>query len=100
MPIKIFLLLCQIQGGELMHCSPPSGVMQKFTPTWTPPGPTWQINWPTWESCLEEAARKNAPAKQGTNWAFMCYASAGPELKVVPVRPAPEYWRKASDGEQ
>jgi hypothetical protein len=79
--IKIFLLLCQIQGGELTHCSPPhQGQSLHKTAGWQPPGPTWQVRWETWDSCAQEASRKNALAYDrryggGSGWAFMCYAS-------------------------
>jgi hypothetical protein len=99
--IKIFLLLCQIQGGELAHCSPPTGQMNAITPSgWKPPGPTWQTEWSTWEGCAGEASRRNSHPRQGTNWAFMCYAVPATDIKAAPARPAPELWRRASDGEQ
>ena len=76
--IKIFLLLCQIQGGELGHCSPPhQGLITG--PGWQPPGPTWQVDWPTWNACIDESVRKNAFARRSRygsgDWAFLCYAS-------------------------
>ena len=76
--MQIFLLLCQIQGGEITQCSPPSGMMQPLTVAgWKPPGPTWQIEWPTWGACIAEARRKNLRVSvgQGESWAFMCYAT-------------------------
>jgi hypothetical protein len=81
--IKIFLLLCQIQGGEITHCSPPHAIKGHMYSQ-----VNWQSEWASWDACIAEANRRNTPrqrveGRQG--WRFFCYATNAGEGQPSPA---------------
>jgi hypothetical protein len=85
--ITVFLLLCQIQGGELVHCSPPHAVTgHRYSQV------QWQSEWKSWDECIKEADRRNgrsAPPRGGVEgrqgWRFFCYPTNAVEGKPSPA---------------
>jgi len=70
----VFLLMCQMQAGELVHCTPPAAVTgHRYSQV------VWRAEQPSWEACLAEAARRNGVKRVGyaSDWRFFCYARDG-----------------------